>query len=151
MKKWQIFLLAVIVVSFIVLKLFDYFYWPKGDVKIGDNVTKVLIADKPSHWHKGWSDRSSMGSVQGMWFQFGTKSYHTMVMRDMKFALDIIWIADGKIVDIAPFAKPEPTLAESELTKYRPRLPATEVLELRAGFASENRLKIGDEVVLRRY
>ncbi len=150
-KKWQFVLFAVIAISFLVLKVYDWFYWPKGDVLFGDKSIKVLIADRPSHQYKGWSDRNSMGSVEGMWFDFNSRAYYIMVMRDMKFPLDIIWIDDGKIIDIAPSLQPEPEREESQLTQYRPRLPATDVLEVKAGFIAENSLKIGDTVELIRY
>ena len=69
-----------------------------------------------------------------------------MVMRDMHFPLDIIWLDGNKIIDIAPNLPPEPGLAEEQLTIYRSRAASTLVLELPAGFMERTSLKIGDVI-----
>lgn len=150
-KKWHIVVFAVIVVCFVVLKFFDWFYWPKGQVVVGEKTYQVLIADRLGHQHRGWGGSDDMGKVDGMWFAFGAPSYHSMVMREMKFPLDIVWVKDGFIVDIAPEVRPEPGRTDNQLTVYRSRLPSTDVLEFKSGFAAENGLKIGDEVDFHRY
>jgi uncharacterized membrane protein (UPF0127 family) len=89
-----------------------------------------------------------MGNHGGMLFKFLNRDRYAMVMRDMEFALDIIWLDDGRIVDMAPNVAPEDGRSEAQLTVYRPRLPATAVLELPAGFIAQKGLKIGDTVDL---
>jgi len=145
-KKWHLVLFGIIILIFIILKLSNIFYWPKAKVEIGGQTIKVLVADTVSHQTKGWSGAGDMGSVQGMWHKFNSRAYHMMVMRDMEFSLDIVWIDNGMIVDIAPNLPPEKNKTEEELTLYRPRLPANNVLELPAGFTADNGIKIGDRV-----
>ncbi|MDD2757920.1 MAG: DUF192 domain-containing protein [Patescibacteria group bacterium] len=145
-KNWHWYLLIAIVIFFAILKITDIFYWPKAEIKIGGAVIKVLVADRPTHWNKGWSDVANMGDYQGMFFKFVGKGQHVMVMRDMNFALDIIWLDGGTIVDMAPNLPPEKGVLEGDLTRYSARLPSTAVLELPAGFIASQGLKIGDKV-----
>lgn len=111
---------------------------------------KVLVADNFAHLMKGWSDRKDMGEYQGMLFVFPGRGFHTMVMRDMNFPLDIVWIDGNSIVDLAPNLPPEPGRAEAQLTPYSARLPSTLVLELPAGFIQLNKLQIGDKITVTR-
>jgi len=145
-KKWPWFFLIIFLVIWAILRFYD-FYWPSATVRFpaGQEI-KVLLADRPSHWQRGLSGRSDLGEYGGMLFIFGEKSRHTMVMREMKFPLDIVWLDSGMVVDIAPGLQPEPGKSEAGLTRYAPRLPATAVLELPAGSVARYGLKIGDRV-----
>jgi uncharacterized membrane protein (UPF0127 family) len=69
-----------------------------------------------------------------------------MVMRDMNFPLDIIWLDGFTIVDMAPNLQPEKGRTEEDLTPYFARLPSTLVLEVPTGFITQNKLKIGDRI-----
>ena len=145
-KVWHLAAFCAIIVMFIVLKLFLVFYTPTGQVKIQNEQIRVLAADTSERWFKGLSGRESLGEYGGMWFSFLSKDYHTMVMRDMKFPLDIIWLDDGVIVDMAPNVAVERGADDDSLVKYRPRLPSNAVLELAAGSIEQYGLKIGDKL-----
>jgi len=145
-KVWHLAAFCAIITMFIILKLFLVFYTPTGQVKIQNEQIRVLIADTSERWFKGLSDRKDLGEYGGTWFSFLSKDYHTMVMRDMKFPLDIVWLDDDIIVDMAPHVKPESGADEDSLTKYRPRLPSNAVLELLAGSIGQYGLKIGDKL-----
>ncbi len=97
---------------------------------------------------QGLSEKNSLKNGEGMLFVFEKESQHIMWMKDMDFAIDIIWINNGKVVDIAPSVEPEPEVSLDKIKKYIPRLGAKVVLEVPAGFAMANKWKIGDEVVI---
>jgi len=144
-KKWHL----ILVVAIIVLSIGGRFYaawWPKGEVKIAGQSVKVLIADTDKHRFRGWSKEKDMGNYGGMLFVYPVTGQHAMVMRDMNFALDIVWLDGLAIVDMAPNLPPEPGYSEAQLTPYFSRLPSNLVLELPAGFIEKNGLKIGDKV-----
>lgn len=145
-KKWHLAVLLIIVFVCVVLKLVDVFYWPSRVIVIKDQPVNVLIANTPTHWHKGLGGRNSLGNYQGMAFQYSGSSRHTMVMRDMNFPIDIIWVSDGLIVDMAPNVQAEPGKSEAELIRYAPRQACNLVIELEAGYIVKNGLKIGDRV-----
>jgi len=146
-KKWQWYFLLIIIVLALLLKAYSYYY-PKAEVVIGDQRLNVLVADNNRHFYKGLSNKKDLGKYHGMLFIFSSSDTHTMVMRDMLFPIDIIWLDNYKIVDIAPSVKPEAD--NLDLIEYRPRLKADMILELKAGFALKNKVKIGDNVTILR-
>ncbi|MDO8499606.1 MAG: DUF192 domain-containing protein [bacterium] len=139
----------IIVVALLVISIGGRIYaayWPTKDIKINGETLKVLVADTDKHRAVGLGSRADFGDYQGMLFIFPNVSQHAMVMRDMRFSLDIIWIRDKVIIDMAPNLEPEPGKTENQLTPYFARLPSDMVLELPAGYISQNELKIGDMV-----
>lgn len=144
-KTWHLILLVIIVVFAMGKKIYDSF-WPKATIRIGGQETRVLVADTPARRLKGWSDRKNMGKYGGMLFIFPEPGRYAMVMRGMRFPLDIVWLDGNKIIDIAPNLSPEPNVPEKKLTIYGARASSTMVLELPAGFRDRTGLKIGDMV-----
>ncbi len=144
-KTWHV----ILVLALLALSIGGRFYagyWPKTTLKIAGQELRVLLADTDEHRHKGWGGAKDMKKYGGMLFVFPNRGSHAMVMRDMNFPLDIVWIDNGEIVDMAPNLPPEKGYTEEQLTPYFARLPSTLVLELPAGFISENGLSIGDTV-----
>lgn len=121
---------------------------PHTLIKIGDVVIPVRVANTPFLQHKGWSDAPTMGDVQGMLFLFNSAGSHPMVMRDMQFPLDIVWLNGTQIVYFAPNLAPEDGRAESELTIYKSPVPANMVLELPAGFMAKHNVHMGDSITI---
>jgi len=145
-KKWQLYLFGIIIIFTFCLKLYHVFYWPKINIKIGDKVLNVLLANNTKHWEKGLGGRDNLGSFDGMLFLFPDSRQHVFVMRDMKFPIDIVWFDKGAIVDIAPNLPIEPGKSEEELTLYPARDNSDRVLELPAGLAQKYSFKIGDKL-----
>jgi len=78
-----------------------------------------------------------------MLFIFDNESLHGIWMKDMNFAIDILWIDEGyKVVDIKKDAKPE-----SYPEVFIPEVPSKYVLEVNAGFLEENDIEIGDKII----
>lgn len=117
----------------------------KGEVKINQTVINVEIADTGEKRKKGLGDRESFASNSGMLFIFDKPDTYSLWMKGMKFPLDFIWIRENSVVDITKDAKaPEPGTKDQDLPVYKPNLPVTAVLEVNAGFADLNDIKIGD-------
>jgi uncharacterized membrane protein (UPF0127 family) len=68
-------------------------------------------------------------------------------MRDMQFSIDVVWLREEKVVDIASSLPLEPGVPEGELRGYFSRGLADMVLELPAGWVVAHELKIGDQLV----
>ncbi len=117
-----------------------------GSVIIDDIKVKVEIADEPLEMSEGLSNRKSLDKNHGMLFVFSTPGQPAFWMKDMEFSIDIIWIKDDTIVDIAPNL---PVVAAEFLSTYSPREPANYVLEVNAGFAAEHGIKVGDRVKIK--
>ena len=150
LKTWHLIVLILVVVISVGHKIYSSL-WSKATVKIAGQELRVLVANNYSHRLKGWSDKKDMGKYGGMLFVFPDHGQHAMVMRDMRFPLDIVWLDNNKVVDIAPNLPPELGVAEDQLTIYRSRTPSTMVLELPAGFRDKYGLKIGDIAEIHKY
>lgn len=149
-KTWHLVFLIVMAVLAIG-NMIHGSLWAKATIKIGGHEVRVLVANNHKHRLKGWSDKKDMGKYGGMLFVFPDFGQHAMVMRDMHFPLDIIWLDGNKIIDIAPNLPPEPDVSEDQLIVYRARAASTLVLELPAGFKDQYGLKIGDTVEINKY
>ncbi|OGH06306.1 MAG: hypothetical protein A2171_00910 [Candidatus Levybacteria bacterium RBG_13_35_9] len=80
-----------------------------------------------------------------MVFPFANKGNYTFWMKDMKFSIDIIYIADNKIVDIFKNV-PYPKSDYESLLRYTPRSPSDTVLEINAGLSDKYGFEIGDSI-----
>lgn len=104
----------------------------------------VEVADDPNERAQGLSGRNILDTNQGMWFIYGEPDYHGIWMRDMRLAIDVIWVgSDYKIIDIASNLQPS-----SYPKIYKPARPALYVLELPAGSIARYNLGIDDLVKL---
>ena len=103
---------------------------------------KVEIADTEQKRNQGLSDREPIDDDFGMLFIFQEKKRHPFWMKGMRFALDFIWLDEGKIVDL--HQNVEPTL--NSLPIIQPDQLIDRVLEVQAGFIADNEVKIGNKL-----
>ncbi len=115
----------------------------KSIVEINGREIQVEIADTPESQYNGLSNRESLPADYGMLFIFGDKRKRTFVMREMNFPLDIVWIDGNTIIGISKNLPPE---GERYKNSYKSPGPADYVLEVNAGFADKNNIKIGNNV-----
>tara|TARA_Y100000031_G_C8091195_1_gene324235 strand:- start:236 stop:715 length:480 start_codon:yes stop_codon:yes gene_type:complete len=110
--------------------------FPNGQIVTAD------IADDEVSRNTGLSNREQIGEYEGLLFLHETKDQHSYWMKDMLFAIDIIWI-DGDIVtgfsENIPPENPASTI-------YSPEVPVNHVLEVQAGFVDEIGLLVGDQL-----
>ncbi|MCX6797644.1 MAG: DUF192 domain-containing protein [Candidatus Falkowbacteria bacterium] len=112
-------------------------------IQINEQAISVELADTNASRYRGLSGRNNLEADYGMLFSFPTKETQSFVMRDMKFPLDIVFIADSQIVEIVAAAQPE----GSDPTKiYTSSQPIDYALELTGGYAARNNFKVGDKV-----
>lgn len=112
-------------------------------VRIGGRVIDVDLADTPALQQQGLSGVERLDEGTGMLFVFEETAPRPFWMKDMNFPIDIIWIDENfNIVYIKNNATPE-----SYLEVFTPETHARYVLEVAAGFAVENDIKVGDGVL----
>lgn len=144
LTPFHIALFLILIAAAAVLKILEFRY-PKTTLKAGNETLSVLVASTPAHQYRGLGKREAMPE-NGMLFPFSESGRHGFVMRDMEFSIDIIWLNNGVIVDIAPNLPLEPGVKDENLKVYFPRGDANAVLELPAGEAERLGLKIGGTV-----
>ena len=112
-------------------------------VKIAGQSVKVDLALTSAAQEQGLSGRSGLGENEGMLFIFAKPGMYAFWMKDMNFAIDMIWLSeDLKVVYIKKDALPM-----SYPGSFVPKDNAKYVLEVPAGFSEKNNLKEGDSAV----
>lgn len=105
-----------------------------------DLAVSVEVADTADKRMKGLSGRDPLPENTGLLFIFEEDGYPAIWMKDMLFAIDIIWIdAQGQIVSIAPGVTPE-TYPQT----FKPAQAARYVLEMKAGYVEARNVQAGD-------
>lgn len=105
----------------------------------------AAIADTPDLRFTGLSDTESLPEDRGMLFVFDTADTRPFVMREMDFAIDMIYAdVDGTITDI--FHAPEPGPDEDgEDQKYEGF--GQYVLEVNDNWTTDRGIETGDQLV----
>jgi uncharacterized protein len=117
---------------------------------VGNKIVQVEIANTETLREKGLSGRTSLPTDSGMLFVFDSKKVNPIFwMKSMLIPLDMIWISDGKIVNINKNIPVPPTnTPDDKLSKFSVNQPIDYVLEVNAGFADSNGIKVGNSVDL---
>src|SRR3989338_5042145 len=68
------------------------------DIRISNVKIKAELADTPEKRALGLSGRETLGNDEGMLFVFDEPNTRQFWMKNMNFALDIIWIDENKKV-----------------------------------------------------
>lgn len=116
-------------------------------VQIQTTTIRAQVADESEEQEQGLSGRDALQEGFGMLFVFDPPEQAlTFWMNDMRFAIDMVWISDGTIVEIdrnVPF----PLLGEDPERRTAPSGVAIgEVLEVNALTSID--WNIGDTVVI---
>lgn len=111
-------------------------------LSIGSAFLVVEIADARQPQAQGLSGRDSLAPDRGMLFTYSDKQIRNFWMKDMRFPLDVLWIADSKVVGMQ-----ENIPLQSDgggVRRFASNAPADTVLEVNAGWVREHGISIGD-------
>ena len=105
---------------------------------------RVSVADTGQSREQGLSGRQSLAPDEGMLFVFPEDGIYAFWMKDMRFSIDIVWLAaDGRLVYMAQNVSPD-----TYPRTFGPNTAARYVLELPAGYLRGHAVSIGDIVRL---
>ncbi len=128
--------------------LFSMFVFPvtkaqaSASVCVKDVCVSVEVVSQPEAMQRGLQGRDSLADNHGMLFVFKDDDFQRFWMKDMKFAIDIVWIDDQhRIVTIAAS---RPPCESGPCEVYSPSKKARYVLEVPSGFMRKNKLKEGN-------
>lgn len=104
----------------------------------------VDIADEPHEQTRGLSGKEYMAENEGMIFVFSESIIPAFWMKDMKLALDIIWVdAENTIIGI------EKNVSTDTFPKiFSPPSPIKYALEVNANWSDKNQINPGDKLRL---
>ncbi|MGH0038029.1 MAG: DUF192 domain-containing protein [Myxococcota bacterium] len=105
----------------------------------------VEVARSRAEQTLGLGQRDDLAWDRGMLFVYERPGFYGFWMKDMRFDIDIVWIRDGRIVDIHHRV---PHAVEPPLPTYRPPEVVDQVLEVVAGGAQARGWRRGDRVVV---
>lgn len=119
-------------------------------LSIDGTTFNVEIASTALEQSRGLSFRPSLGADDGMIFIFATGGVQTFWMKDMNFALDMIWISGNTVVGFAQdVPAPAPNTQLWQLPIYSSPTNTDKVLEVNAGTVAKYNIKVGDMVTIK--
>lgn len=116
---------------------------PEQQVELKGIELNVQIADQPNERAKGLMFVKSMDENDGMLFVWDEAEPRSFWMQNTYIPLDIVYLNEGKIVNIVHGAKP---LDETSLLSGA---PADMVLEVNAGWIAKHGVVVGDTLELK--
>lgn len=115
------------------------------DFCIQQNCYTVEIAKTSLEKQVGLMNRKTLPQNEGMLFVYDQEKTISFWMKNTLIPLDIIWFNNNKeIVDIKKQA--QPCINNQPCLVITPNNEAKYVLELNAGEAEKNKMKIGDQI-----
>lgn len=111
---------------------------------IGAIPIRVEIADSTSERTTGLSGRKNLNGVNGLLFVFPEAGYHAIWMKDMLFAIDIIWISE----DLTVIGVEKGVTPDTYPDLFRPPAPAKYVLETEIHYTDTFGIRVGQKVKL---
>jgi uncharacterized membrane protein (UPF0127 family) len=113
-------------------------------MQIGSTSVLASVAESWTQRIRGLSGTPYLPEDVVKLFIFDSSGYHSIWMKDMNYAIDIIWVSEqGLIVHTVAGATPE-----SYPAMFVPDVPAKYVIETVDGFVAKNNLRVGHTVVL---
>lgn len=119
------------------------------EIRIGQSVIVAEVAESPSDQRRGLGFRDQLEAKRGMLFVYNKPGVRSFWMKGMRFAIDIIWLRQGKIVLIEKNVQP-PTIftKDSHLKTYGRAVLSDMVLEMSAGFSDQIKLTSGQHITI---
>lgn len=122
-------------------------------ISLDGNKLKAMVADTNELREQGLSGQKSLTDNEAMLFDFKNSGRKKpgFWMKDMLFAIDIIWLRNNSVVDISknvppPVVADAKNLAGGELPLYFPAEPIDAVLEVRAGWSDQHNIELGSRL-----
>lgn len=106
-------------------------------------VIELEVAQTQDQQAKGLMYREPLPDNRGMLFPFEPASLVSFWMKNVPVALDMVFLHQAQVVGLQESVPP---CQEQPCPTYGPRALVDQVIELRAGRASELKLEVGDRV-----
>lgn len=140
------------VIGFFVILIGSYVYTAMhsgGKVATADfgnaSLKIVKTADSETDLVAGLSVIPELNEGEAFLMQFNEPGSHQIWMKGVKYPIDVMWLdQDLKIIHIVPSMDPK-----SYPKTFGPGQDSTYVIETKAGFVKDNKIKVGNKVVLK--
>lgn len=143
MKSYIQIVVSILLVIFLAFAIHTYSSKSEKNTKDLRDI-QLIVADTSETRQKGLGGRENLPDDTAMLFVFEKPDAYSFWMKDMKFAIDIIWINEvGRIVYMENNVSPN-TYPKS----FRPDSKSLYVLEGNEDFIEENQLAVGNILLL---
>lgn len=134
---------GILITAFVGILVVSFFFAGEkselSSIKIGDKTWSVEVVSSISDRSRGLSGREFLEKDSGLLFIFPKEDVQGIWMKEMNFAIDIIWVnEDFKVVGIKKDATPD-----TYPTVFRSEAPVLYVLEINTGEADMAKIEIG--------
>ncbi len=150
--KWFFFLFGLLFLIFLAS-----FFWLKhgrsseplqsGQLRIDSDVINIEIASSSLARERGLSGRDNLPKDHGLLFIFPITARYGFWMRDMNFAIDMVWIRGDKVVGVTSDVQPQTNTPIWKLSVFYPPEAVDKVLEVPAGTVASHGWQAGSLVV----
>lgn len=145
LRFWWVILIIVIPLSLLI------WFWPNQSSFTSDyqlilpngQIAKIRLLTTQQDKYTGFSNQDRPCADCGLLFVWPTLLQPIMVMREMRFPLDFIWLKDKQIIQLTSDVQPE---SGPDFIKYQSDRPVDAVLEMPAGFIYRHNLQIGQSL-----
>ena len=120
--------------------------YKQATVTIKGETFEVEVADTMASRELGLGGRSGLSEKEGMLFVFGSMAERTFWMKDVRFSIDIIWIAGDKVIGFAEKTTPHTDQPLTKIARYASPEAVDRVLEVSAGTVERLGIVAGDDV-----
>lgn len=140
MKKTAVVLFMLVFISVFLQSKVTHIriFFPDGKTIIAD------LAKTEEERTQGLMFRNTLNDDQGMLFVFEQEEFYSFWMKNMNFAIDILWLDRQK--RIVHLEQNVPPCKKEPCPTYAPDLPAKYVLELKAGSIEKRKLEMYDRI-----
>lgn len=112
------------------------------NIQVAETLLRVRLAETKEEQSRGLGGVPFLNENEGMLFVFPDSDRNYFWMKDMNFAIDIIWFDEfQKVIYLKEDVKPE-TYPEV----FGPDLDSKYVLEVVSGFVKKNGISVGDQL-----
>lgn len=136
-------IILVILLNYVSSEFFSLKYWnPIRRVHVKNVVVKAEEVSRKEKIEIGLAGRSGLGNGRGMIFLMPQDDFQRFWMKGMRFAIDIIWIENGRVIGCEGRISPDDQRIFTSPEK------ASLVLEVNAGFCEQNNIQVNDSVII---
>ncbi len=110
------------------------------------HVLRVEVADTPAKRQRGYMYRENISDSEGMVFLMESLDFHPFWMKNCRVGLDIIWLDETwRVVHVE--RELQPCKDREPCPSHQPLQVSLYVLEVQAGLAGREGLKVGDHII----
>ncbi len=144
-RRWA----GIVIVVAVIAIVAGFLWWQMSSqqpkLQLVNTTFEVEILQTEEDKIRGLSGTKSLAQNRAMLFDFEHEGTWGIWMKDMNYAIDIIWTdKDGKVIHIVKDAQP----SSYPDTIFRPTAPARYVIETISGTIERTGLKMGDMITL---